>query len=59
MMALGIVLYAMGFGILSAAAATGAGFEFFGALAAYSLGAKATFAALLINALPPRSPPHR
>lgn len=48
-MALGTVLLAMGFGILSAAAATVAGFGFLAALAAYALSTTATLAALLMQ----------
>ena len=51
-MALGTVLLAMGFGILSAAAAAVAGFGWLAALAAYVIGTTTTLAALLMNDLP-------
>lgn len=52
-MALGTLLLAMGFGLLSAAAATVAGFGLLAALVAYVIGATATLAALLIDDLSP------
>jgi hypothetical protein len=51
-MALGTLLLAMGFGILTAAAAAVAGFGWLAALASYVIGTTATLAALLMNGLP-------
>ncbi|MEY4872343.1 MAG: hypothetical protein RLZZ563_1673 [Pseudomonadota bacterium] len=56
-MALGTLLLAMGFGILTAAAATVAGFGGLATLAAYVIGSTATLAALLVNDLSPDQTP--